>query len=67
MEIIQHGKTYEEPQVKICPDCGCVFIYKEKDIQENWVRETAYDSSLTYTYLSCPDCGETIIMEDFRK
>ena len=67
MEIIQHGKTYEEPQVQTCPDCGCVFIYREKDIQENWVRETAYDSDLTYTYINCPECGKTIIIKDFRK
>ena len=31
MEIIKHGKTYEEPQVKVCPDCECVFTYVKKD------------------------------------
>ena len=67
MEIIKHGKTYEEPQVKGCPDCGCVFAYVKKDIKENWVRETAYDSDLIYTYINCPECGKTIIIKDFRK
>ena len=67
MEIIKHGKTYEEPQIKICDDCGCVFTYVKKDIKENWVRETAYDSDLIYTYINCPECGKTIIIKDYRK
>lgn len=67
MEIIKHGINYEAPKKGVCHNCKCVFTYVKDDIQENWVRETAYDSSLTYTYLTCPDCGETIIMKDFRK
>lgn len=67
MEIIKHGKTYEEPQVKVCPDCECVFTYVEKDINQNWVRKNAYDSDITYTYINCPECGKTIIIKDFRK
>lgn len=30
MEIIKHGKTYEAPQVKICPVCECEFSYVKK-------------------------------------
>ena len=67
MEIIKHGKTYEVPQEKVCPDCECVFTYVEKDIKRNWVRENAYESDLTYTYINCPECGKTIIIKDFRK
>ena len=67
MEIIKHGKTYEVPQVKVCPDCECEFSYTKKDIQENWVRKNAYDSDLIYTYINCPECGKTIIIKDFRK
>lgn len=66
MEIKIFGKTYELPREKVCPDCGCVFIYREKDIQENWVREDAYNSNLIYTYVNCPECGNTIIIKDFR-
>ena len=66
MEIIKHGKTYEEPQVKVCPDCECVFTHVEKDIEQNWVRENAYESNLIYTYINCPECGKTIIIKDFR-
>ena len=49
MEILKHGKIYEVPRVEVCPNCECVFSYVEKDIKENWVRETAYDSDLIYT------------------
>ena len=67
MEIIKHGKTYEVPQIKVCPDCECVFTYVKKDIKENCVRENAYESDLIYTYINCPECGKTIIIKDFRK
>jgi len=67
MEIIKHGKTYEAPQEKVCPDCECVFTYVEKDITQNWFRKNAYDSDLIYTYINCPECGKTIIIKDFRK
>ena len=59
MEIIKHGKTYEEPQVKVCPECDCEFSYVKKDIKENWVVGIAY--------INCPECGKTIIIKDFRK
>ena len=32
MEIIKHGKTYEVPQVKVCPNCECEFSYVKKDM-----------------------------------
>jgi uncharacterized protein with PIN domain len=67
MEIIKHGKTYVPPQVKVCPICDCEFSYVKKDIKENWVRVTAEDSDLTFTYIHCPECGKTIIIKDFRK
>jgi transcription initiation factor TFIIIB Brf1 subunit/transcription initiation factor TFIIB len=67
MEIIKHGKTYKAPKEMTCPDCGCVFTYKDTDIEQNWVRVTAYDSDLTYTYIVCPECRKTIIIKDFRK
>ena len=64
MEIIKHGKTYGAPQEKVCPKCECVFTYVEKDIKQKRVREIEYDSYLTYTYINCPECGETIIIKD---
>lgn len=67
MEIIKHGKNYETPQVKICPNCECEFSYVKKDTRENWVRISAEDSDLEYTYINCPECGKTIIINDFRK
>lgn len=30
MEIIKHGKNYETPQEKVCPDCECVFTFVKK-------------------------------------
>ena len=63
MEIIKHGRFYKAPQEKTCPDCGCVFSYVEKDINQNWVGI----NELNYTYINCPECGEIIIIEDFRK
>lgn len=66
MEIKIFGKTYELPREKVCPDCQCVFTYVKKDIEENWVREDAYNSNLIYTYVNCPECGKTIIIKDFR-
>ena len=66
MEIIKHGKTYMPPQVKVCPICECEFSYVKKDIKENWVRVTAEDSDLTFTYIHCPECGKTIIINDYR-
>ncbi len=67
MEIIKHGKTYEAPQEKVCPDCECVFSYVEKDIKQKQVREIAYVSYLIYRYINCPECGKTIIIKDCRK
>ena len=63
MEIIKHGKTYEEPQVKVCPDCECEFTYVKNDIKQNWVRMTTEDSDIRYTYIKCPECGEPMIHE----
>ena len=63
MEIIKHGRFYKAPQEKTCPDCGCVFSYVEKDINQNW----AGINELNYTYINCPECCEIIIIEDFRK
>lgn len=67
MEIIKHGKTYETPQVKVCPYCECEFSYVEKDIMQNWVRKNANDYDLIYTYINCLECGKTIIIKVFRK
>jgi uncharacterized protein (DUF2225 family) len=67
MEIIKHGRTYEAPQVVVCPVCECEFTYVKKEVKENWVRVTAEDSDLTFTYIHCPECGKTIIINDFRK
>lgn len=67
MEIIKHGITYEVPQVEVCPVCECEFSYVTKDITAHWVRVTAEDSDLLYTYINCPECGKTIIIKDFRK
>ena len=71
MEIIKHGKTYKAPQVKVCPVCECEFSYVKKDIKEKWDRITSEDSvilvnytHLIYTYINCPECGKTIIIED---
>lgn len=67
MEVIKHGINYVAPQEKTCPECKCVFSYVEKDIKSNWVRVTSEDSELRYTYVNCPECGKTIIVNDFRK
>lgn len=67
MEIIKHGKSYETPQVKVCPVCECEFSYVKKDIKENWVRITSEDSDLISTYINCPECGKTITIDDYRK
>lgn len=67
MEIIKHGRNYEVPQIEVCPNCECEFSYVKKDIKENWVRVTAEDSDLTFTYVHCPECGRTIIIKDYRK
>ncbi len=78
MEIIKHGKTYKDSQVKVCPVCECEFSYIKKDIKENWVsyikkdikgnrvRVTSENSDLLYTYINCPECGKTIIIDDYR-
>lgn len=62
MEIIKHGKTYEVPREKVCPDCECVFTYVEKDIKRLWGGL----NELIYTYINCPECSKTIIIKDFR-
>lgn len=67
MEIIKHGKTCKVPQIKVCPVCECVFSYVKKDIKENWVRVASEDSALIFTHINCPECGKTIIIEDYRK
>ena len=68
MEIIKHGKTYEGPQEKVCPDCECVFTYVENDIEEyRYIKTEHCYSDILYTYISCPECGENIIIKDFRK
>ena len=65
MEIIKHGKTYEEPQVKVCPDCECEFTYVEKNIK-TVLGFWGEINDIKYTYINCPECGKTIIIKDFR-
>ena len=59
MEIIKHGRTYKAPQEKTCHACECVFTYVERDIKQNWIVGIAY--------INCPECGNSIIIKDFRK
>ena len=55
MEIIKHGRTYEAPQVKVCPDCECVFTYVKKDIKDFCLDE---DRALIVTN---PPYGERLL------
>lgn len=63
MEIIKHGINYVAPQEKTCPECICKFSFVEKDIKRCW----GGINDLKYTYINCPECGKTIIVNDFRK
>lgn len=61
MEIIKHGKTYEVPQEKVCPDCKCEFSFVKEDIKRLW----GGINELIYTYINCPECSKTIIIKHF--
>ena len=65
MEILKHGNTIRHGK---CPKCGCEFLYQRHDIAHSYDRINAYESELEYTYITCPepDCGEMIIIDDFR-
>ena len=67
MEIIKHGKTYKAAKEMTCPDCDCIFTYKDTDVKQNWVRIIRFYLSITYTYIICPECHKTIIIKGFRK
>lgn len=64
MEIIKHGNTIMHGK---CPKCECEFLYQKNDIAYSYDRIDAYASELEYTYVTCPECHRTIIIDDFRK
>ena len=64
MKVLRHGDTMMNGK---CPKCGCEFLYQKRDISYSYDRISMYESELEYTYITCPECGRKIILEDLRK
>lgn len=64
MKILRHGDTMMNGK---CPKCRCEFLYQKHDIEYSYDRINAYESELEYTYITCPECGRKVIIDDFRK
>lgn len=51
-----------------CPECGCVFSFIKKDIQEELVSTSTLSNNQSglnkKKYVTCPCCGEEILSWD---
>lgn len=61
-QIIHHGNTIKRIT---CNKCNCVFSYSKHDIEYIYDRHNAYDSDLEYSYVECPECKNTVIIERY--
>ena len=62
MEILKHGKRYKTG-ITICQNCDCEFLYDTNDINEEYYRVNAYESTHTHDYVRCPECGYTVVIK----
>lgn len=63
-KVIKHGNTITE---KTCPKCFCIFEYTKKDIETHntQIYEPEIDCFVGYKYLgiTCPECGDFIVID----
>lgn len=64
MKVLRHGDTMIKGK---CSKCRCEFLYQNRDIEYSYDRISLCESELEYTYIRCPECGGTMIIDDFRK
>ena len=50
IEIIKHG--LKKRYTRICPDCGCSFIFDKEDILDSQLGKLIY----------CPECNRQIML-----
>ena len=55
MQILEHGA---KAPIIICPVCSCKFIYDNYDVV------TTTDGETTTKTVTCPECGEVIILSE---
>ena len=52
MKILKHGSLFKKIGEKTCPECGCVFVYLEKDVYGSYDLER----KLAIECVECPEC-----------
>lgn len=77
MKVLKHGKKWliEEEHVIRCPECECVFKYRDEDVIEtqtitlwkrvcggNVVGQTPHNRLIRY--LICPECNHKILLSE---
>ena len=61
MEIIKHGKTYQEIE---CNSCKAVIGFSYRDIEHKVMRD-AYNDQVHETvseFIYCPECGCRLVL-----
>lgn len=61
MEILKHGKTYQE---KTCEMCGAQIGFSYRDIEHKMLND-AYNGKVHETvteFVYCPECGCRIVL-----
>lgn len=59
MQIIEHGNTYNTAK---CDKCGCVFGYTNTETTTTFKNggKIRLDS-----WVSCPECGYSVVIEEY--
>ena len=57
MEVIKHGKIYENAVVA-CENCGCVFRYEAKDTWDS----SMFGDSDGAIFVNCPECNKPHVL-----
>lgn len=61
MEILKHGKTYDE---RTCEDCGAHIGFSYRDIEHKTMHD-AYNAEVHETiteFIYCPECGCRLVL-----
>lgn len=61
MEIIKHGNSF---RIATCPKCECEFRFNKSEISTKSGIDDNFSHSYTYDYIDCPECKNTIILEE---
>ena len=64
MKILEHGRFYNDGNKIKCNNCGCVFIYNDKDVARTYsVKYDCEYYSRLGSIILCPECNNDIIVD----